>query len=351
MSKKAFGAGMEKDRKILIVEDEWFIAQDIKSKVESFGYTVCGTASTGREAVEKTEETLPDMILMDIKLKGEMDGIETAEQIKMMHDIPIVYVTAFAVRELVDRIKKTGPYGYVLKPVRKETLHTAVEIAFYKHEMQKKVDDSTRRLEFLLNSLPVGVVIIDAATQKIIDANPQALTYLGYTLEDLVGKKCNGFICPADVGDCPIIDRGQDVDRSEREILTCDGEILPVLKSVIKTEIDNNELLVECFTDIRDKKRAQEEHVKREKIQAVLELAGAVCHEFNQPLQVIAGHLELLKAELPENSSILEMRIDTMTEEINRMATLTGDLMNITRYRTKPYLRSNILDIKGSSKK
>jgi len=216
--------------------------------------------------------------------------------------------------------------------------------------MEKQLEDSNERLESLLNMLPLGIVVIDFDTRKILDANPHALSTFGCSLEQLTGKKCTDHICPAKEGNCPIIDQGLNPDRSEQEIITFTGERIPILKTVMKNEIDGKPILLECFIDISDKKRAEEEHIKREKLEAVLETAGAVCHEFNQPLQVIYGYCELLKSD-PDFTAEGRNYIEKILKSVSKMGSLTRDLMNIAAYETKPYLNSKIVDIKRSSGK
>ncbi|MFN2358604.1 MAG: PAS domain S-box protein, partial [Desulfotignum sp.] len=112
-------------------------------------------------------------------------------------------------------------------------------------------------MESLLSKLPLGIVVIDFDTRKILDVNPHALSTFGCSLEELTGKKCTDHICPAHEGNCPIIDRGLDLDRSEREIITFGGEKIPVLKTVMKNEIDGHTVILECFIDISDRKTAE----------------------------------------------------------------------------------------------
>lgn len=217
----------------------------------------------------------------------------------------------------------------------------------------------TDRLETLLSALPIGIVIIDCKTRKIIDLNPQALVYFDRPPGQLVGKTCTDYICPSEEGNCPILDREQTLDQSEREIITGDGSRIPVLKTVIEAEFDDRAVLIECIIDIRDKILAQKEHLEREKLQTVLEMAGAVCHEFNQPLQVILGLCELMKSDILQlvdlsiNGQKLSRRllenIDNIMRGVNKMSSLTRNLSNITRYETKPYLNSKIMDIDRSS--
>jgi CheY-like chemotaxis protein len=132
------------DVKILVVEDESIIALNIKKKLKSFGYTVPAIVSTGEEAIKMTEITFPDLILMDVMLKGDMDGVQAIEEIRKRFDIPVIYLTAYSDDEVLERAKLTQPYGYIVKPFKANDLRTNIEIALYKHKMEKsagKKDD------------------------------------------------------------------------------------------------------------------------------------------------------------------------------------------------------------------
>ena len=124
---------------ILIVEDENIIALDIKRSLLNLGYDVVGTAASGEDAIIKAEQSHPDLVLMDIMLKGEMDGIETAEQMRRRFDIPLLFLTAYANDAVLERAKIIQPFGYILKPFRENELHTNIEIALYRHEMEKQL--------------------------------------------------------------------------------------------------------------------------------------------------------------------------------------------------------------------
>ena len=127
--------------KIVVVEDESIVAKDIKKRLQNLGYTVSAVVSSGEEALQEAKEN-PDIYLMDIVLKGDMDGITAAERIRTEYSIPIIYVTAYADEKTLGRAKITEPYGYILKPFEDRELHTAIEMALYKHEMEKKVKES-----------------------------------------------------------------------------------------------------------------------------------------------------------------------------------------------------------------
>lgn len=133
--------------KILIIENEHIISLDIQTSLENLGYTVAGHADRGEDAVKKVRELHPDLILMDIGLMGEMDGIEAATQIRTQFDLPVIFLTAFADQAAIERASQSQPYGYILKPFVEHELASAVEMALYKHSMEKKLRESEERYE------------------------------------------------------------------------------------------------------------------------------------------------------------------------------------------------------------
>ncbi len=131
----------ESPKKIVIVEDEWIVAQDLKNSLIKLGYEVCAIASYGMEALESVKINSPDLILMDIKIKGEMDGIETAEKIKSTFNLPVIFLTGKPNEDFLQRAKKTEPCGYLVKPYNFSDLHATIEIALYKSELDKKITE------------------------------------------------------------------------------------------------------------------------------------------------------------------------------------------------------------------
>ena len=124
---------------------------------------------------------------------------------------------------------------------------------------------------------------------------------IGAPLEQIVGSKCHQFICSTEEGRCPITDFGQKNDSSERMLVTASGEKVPIHKSVIPLTLDDRKCSIECFVDISEQKQAEQERIKKEKLQGVIEMAGAVCHELNQPMQVVLGISELLPDDLDDH--------------------------------------------------
>lgn len=125
--------------KILVVEDERLVAEDIKDTVLNLGYTISSVVNTGEEAVEKAASSKPDLVLMDIVLKGKMNGVDAAKQIKAQLDIPVVYVTAHTDKATLKRAIETEPFGYVVKPFTEREVHSAIEMALYKSRAEKRI--------------------------------------------------------------------------------------------------------------------------------------------------------------------------------------------------------------------
>ena len=121
---------------ILIVEDDNIVVMELRDRLQSLGYAVSGVASYGEDALVKAAETRPDLVLMDIRLKGAVDGIEAAEEISARFDIPVVYLTALADESTLQRAKVTEHYGYISKPFDERELHTTIEMALCKHKKE-----------------------------------------------------------------------------------------------------------------------------------------------------------------------------------------------------------------------
>lgn len=125
------------ERRILIVEDEHIVAMGIKRMLKNLGYILAGVASSGEEAINKAESTFPDLVLMDIMLKGEMNGIEAAKEIKVRFGVPVVYLTACSESKIVESAWKTGPSGYIVKPFDEKDLQKSIDVALRRQRMEK----------------------------------------------------------------------------------------------------------------------------------------------------------------------------------------------------------------------
>ncbi|PQV63584.1 PAS domain S-box-containing protein/diguanylate cyclase (GGDEF) domain-containing protein [Abditibacterium utsteinense] len=151
--------------RILVVEDEMIISKDIQRSLKKLGYEVVGSAVSGAAALEKAAETRPDLVMMDINIKGEMDGIETAALMRERFQVPVIYLTAFADAPTLARAKQTGPFGYLLKPFEERELATAIEMALYRHASERRLQESEERLTRVLETNADAILITDAGGQ------------------------------------------------------------------------------------------------------------------------------------------------------------------------------------------
>ena len=134
-------------KRILVVEDDTDIILSIKEGLEYHGYKVIGSAVSGEQALSMLERKTPDLVLMDIQLMGDMDGVETAEQVRSKFKIPVVYLTGLTDDKILDRAKLTDPYGYIVKPFELNELKAAIEIALHKHANEMKKEKTISMLQ------------------------------------------------------------------------------------------------------------------------------------------------------------------------------------------------------------
>ena len=162
----------------IMVEDEGIVAADIQSRLNTLGYEVVACTGSGEEAERLAAQSKPDLVLMDIKLKGQTDGILAAETIRANLDIPVVFLTAHADEATLQRAKVTAPIGYVLKPFDERELHTAVEIGLYRHAAEAKLKRLEARLEAVLSSIGDALGVTDK-WGLITLINPAAAALVG----------------------------------------------------------------------------------------------------------------------------------------------------------------------------
>ena len=165
--------------KILIVEDDTIIAMELMERLKDLGYHVAGLVSSGIEAIKMVDSTQPNLVLMDIRLSGKMDGIEAAEKIREKFDIPVIFLTAYADEETLFRAKKSEPFGYILKPFDARMLHINIEMALYRHQMEKRLKQNELKYRSLFEGVPVGIFRTTPAG-KVLDANTALVRILRY---------------------------------------------------------------------------------------------------------------------------------------------------------------------------
>ncbi len=159
--------------KILIVEDEHIVALDIARNLISFGYEIAGMATTGENALKLTTEENPDLILMDIKIDGGMDGIQTVKKIQSEHNIPIIYLSAYSDEQTLERAKLTEPHGFLLKPFERKELRTTIETALYKYRTEEQLRSSEAELKALFSAMNDIILVFDN-NGRIVKTNTEA---------------------------------------------------------------------------------------------------------------------------------------------------------------------------------
>ncbi len=179
---------MVKTPQILVVEDEVIIARNLQNSLKRLGYAAPDICTSGDEAIKKAEDTHPDLVLMDIRLEGNVDGVEAAEYIYTRLNVPVVYLTAYADEDTFQRAKTTGPFGYILKPFDDRGLRTAIELALYKYRMESRSRKSAQQFAAILRSLGDAVIMTDADT-VVTFMNPVAETLTGWKQENALGKE------------------------------------------------------------------------------------------------------------------------------------------------------------------
>ncbi len=192
--------------KILIVEDERIVAQDLRSRLEKMDYSVVAVVSTGREAIASAVELRPDIVLMDITLKGGMDGVAAADSIRERMEVPIIYVTAHSDETTLQRAKITEPFGYILKPFEERELHTTIEMALYKSSTDRRMRENQRWLSTTLQSIDDAVITTDTAG-RIHLLNPVAERVTGWSSAQAVGRLLDEVCVLAPMGEAA---RGSD---------------------------------------------------------------------------------------------------------------------------------------------
>jgi PAS domain S-box-containing protein/putative nucleotidyltransferase with HDIG domain len=178
---------------ILVVEDEKLVAKDISNILKRLGHQVVDIVTTGQDALRKVEETGPDLVLIDIVLKGALDGIATAGLIQERFRIPVIYLTAYADEATLARAKITEPFGYILKPFDERDIKTAIEMMTYKARMDRTLRDREKWLATILRSIGDGVIAVDAAG-RVTFMNTLAEVLTGRPLAEGAGQSIEGVV-------------------------------------------------------------------------------------------------------------------------------------------------------------
>lgn len=163
---------------ILVVEDEAIVSKDIQQSLKKLGYNIVGSSATGEKAIDLALEKKPDLVLMDIMLKGDMSGIEAAEKIREKLSIPVIYLTAYADENTLSKAKVTEPYGYIIKPFKEVDLHTSIEMALYKHSKEREVIKERDFLYSVVENQETEGVIFVKSNSRLVKVKTSNILYV-----------------------------------------------------------------------------------------------------------------------------------------------------------------------------
>lgn len=338
---------MNDPAKILIVEDESIVAFNLQQRLELMGYEVAGVADTGAESLALVAEHKPDLVLMDIHIKGEMDGIEVASRLSQNASVPVVYLTAYSEDTTLERARRTRPYGYLIKPFSERELHATIQMALERHQVQEALSASQRLLQQALKAATMGTVQLSIkADQLRVSGPPAALLNLpngepvslahGLAMvneNDLPGlltrvrtDQSGSFSHEFRVQVGESGERWLKMDASYLE----DGLISGVLQDVTeRKQMELRQLRQNEELEMRVQERTLE---LRQSLKELEAFNHTVAHDLRSPIRAISGLSHILIEEhgpaLPDDAKLTLQR---MGASATRMGMLIDALLNMTK--------------------
>lgn len=337
---------------ILIVEDERIVVLDLQNNLEKNGFSVAGHADKGEDAIKKAGELRPSLILMDIGLKGKMDGIEAATRIRALFDLPVIFLTAFATQPTLKRARLAEPFGYIVKPFDERELVSNIEMALYKHGMEKKLRESENKFRGVIEHASDGIALIDNQG-KVIEWNPAIENISGLKRPDVINLPIWEIIFQV----LPQDKRTAEFERTntvrwkaelENGFLNKDkmGEYEIETPQGIRRIIQGNSFTVETargllggviMRDITERKQIE---IERGRLIAELERKNTelerftytVSHDLKAPLITIRGFLGFLEKDvLAGNTERIRKDVERINDATDKMQRLLSELLELSR--------------------
>lgn len=333
---------------ILVVEDETVIATDIERTLRRMGYRVLPPVASADEAIDSVRRHRPDLILMDVRIQGDCDGIEAASRIRRLYNLPVVYLTAHGDNATLERAKVTSPLGFLLKPFRARDLHATVDMALSRHQVERKIAENERWLTTILNSIGDAVVVTDREARVSL-LNARAGEIMRCTQQESVGRSIDELMDLRGIGDAssssPSVRRAMAEARAieapqELILSTQDGNPVVIDENAAPL-IDDGKVVggVMAFRDVTERSALRRQAEFTNRLMALGTLAAGLAHEVNNPLTVISGNLELVETwleELPANEadesvgtlgkSELDGVVKDIRTSVEKIASLVSDL-------------------------
>ncbi|MBN1177848.1 MAG: response regulator [Anaerolineae bacterium] len=308
--------------RVLVVEDEGIVAEGIVSSLEDLGYVVSGVVGVAEEAVRQAGELQPDVVLMDVRLPGRMDGVEAAEQIQSRFDIPVIYLSAYSEDEMLRRAGPTQPAGYILKPFDVRTLHTTIQMALYKHQIDRRY---AHRMAQVMAVVPEGMVLLDTGGRVLL-ANPVGAEYLhalanvdvGGTVTQLGGRPLDDLVQPLPHG----------VSHTLKAAAPSVLEFDLVTRPVAAEGGPAGWVLV--IRDVTREREIQRYAEQQERLAAVGQLASGIAHDFNNIMTVITMYAQLSQ-RMPNLPERLYERLRVIDEQGLEASKLIGQILDFSR--------------------
>jgi PAS domain S-box-containing protein len=290
---------MTTEPRVFIVEDNNIIVMELEGRLEDLGYIPAGHATNGADAVAEVARLRPDLVLMDIRLRGPMDGIAAARRIRSETGIPIIYLTAHADKKTLERAKLAEPFGYLIKPFDERELHSAIEVALYKHGMEQKLQESRQWLTTILKSIGDAVIATDTAG-NVSFLNDPAIALTGWDQESALGRALPDVLRIRQDHTTTTIEelvrqaklalgskRGKS-NTKEVWLTAIDGSTAPIEYTIAPIQQHNGMAMVLVFRDITKRRRAEREVAHRlaqsQTLRDVM-LAAASTLDFDQVLE------------------------------------------------------------------
>lgn len=340
--------------RILVVEDERLVALDIKTHLERFGYQVPATFTRAEDALASIAQQSPNLVLMDIHLEGELDGITAAERIRRDFDIPVILLTAYADEATIERARSSRPFAYLIKPFNSRELRTSIVISIERHTLERAVRDRQMLLDTVIENVGEGIFLCNAeGTVRYV--NGIAASMIGLPPEDLLNKKLSEVLSFAE---------GETTEealasRGYNTLLGAQGEETPVDLRV--AEVPGRER-VYVLQDVREHIAHERELLQKEeqlsharKMEAIGRLAGGIAHEFNNLLTVIMGYARLVAdaaKEADENAPVDSLWVKRNAEGILSAASgstsMIRQLLSFGRYEEQRPRRVELNNVVNS---
>lgn len=347
--------------KILVVEDEGIVAKDLENRLQKFGYDVCEFIATGEEAIAKVSELKPDLVLVDIRLRGVIDGIEVAQFVHHNFDLPVIYLTANTDEKILNKALTTKPFGYIIKPFREQELKTTIEIALNKYSIEQKLKQNKYWLETALQSISDGVIASDIEG-KITFMNPTAAVLTGWDRQDACGKQAAEVVRIIHT-DTPVLENTSilassiqqtlqsevTVKISERsQLIDKNGSTIPINDYITSIQDERGKIIgaMLVFQDIRERQQLEAMHRKQIEQEQILvqmekmhelkdDFLSTVSHELRTPIANMKMAIQMLKTST--NREKKQRYLEILQAECNREAELITELLDLQRLETSSY--------------